>query len=107
MAKKYDSIKRNIIHGVTPNAGHFVKGKSGNQRGRPKAPKSAGLANSSTQDEFLKAAHKLIKVHENDREIQIPVHNAIRRAEIVSAMKGNSQPNGISLRGMSDSLARG
>ena len=89
--KDEDEIKAAIIHGRTPNAGWFKKGgKSANPSGRPKKRKPKMATDTSFRDEFLKLAEALMKLTENGNEIQIPVHSAIAKSEILAAFKGSS-----------------
>lgn len=84
-----------IGYGRPPVSGQFVKGKSGNpQGGRPKksaSKKSASRSrvDPSTRDRFLSAAARPVKVRDGDTQLEIPIAEAVMRAEAVAAMKGS------------------
>ena len=85
-----DDVKSQIISGREPNPGWFVKGKSGNPRGRPRKKKETPASGSSVRDAFLKAADRLMTLRENGREVQISERDAVKRSEVLSALKGSS-----------------
>lgn len=84
-----------VGYGKPPTAGQFAKGRSGNPRGRP--AKNTGKTNErkkaapdpSTRDRFLKATTRLVTIRENDRVVEIPLLDAVIRAEAVAALKGS------------------
>jgi len=100
-------IKKKLLHGnyevgygKPPAAGQFVRGKSGNPRGRPaktvkKTRETKSAHDTSTRDRFLKATTRLVTIRENDAVIEIPLLDAVIRAEAVAALKGspNAQKN--------------
>jgi hypothetical protein len=85
-----DDIKSQIINGRKPNPGWFAKGRSGNPKGRPKNKKDGSATDASFRDAFLKAMEAPMGLIENGKKIQIPVHEALIRAEIMAGAKGSS-----------------
>src|SRR5438128_1831902 len=84
-----------IGYGKPPANRQFVKGKSGNPRGRPKKagskkPVPKPQMDSAPRDRFLNASKRPVKVREGDSILEIPVVEAVMRAEAVAAMKGNT-----------------
>src|SRR4051794_471245 len=105
-----EQIKKKLIHGnyevgyrKPPVAGQFVKGRSGNPRGRrakneagnDKTERKKAISDPTTRDRFLTATTRMMTLRENDRVIEIPLLDAIIRAESVAALKGspNAQRN--------------
>lgn len=97
---KHDAIHREyeVGYGKPPEATRFRKGKSGNPGGRPKGtgkPKGR-TAVPPLSEERLKAiileeAYRTIKVNEGDRQVDIPMAQAIVRSLAVSAARGNQR----------------
>jgi hypothetical protein len=94
-------IKKKLLHGnyevgygKPPAAGQFVRGKSGNPRGRPakgerKKPQVKPVPDASTRDRFLQAMARTVTLQEKGALVEIPLLDAVHRAEIASALKGN------------------
>lgn len=79
-----------IGYGKPPVSRRFVKGKSGNPRGRPKKPPAKPTIDRSTRDRFLSATERPVTIREGDNLQKIPLVDAIMRAESVAALKGNT-----------------
>ncbi|PJK30840.1 hypothetical protein CVT23_04710 [Minwuia thermotolerans] len=77
--------------GKPPRSRRFKKGQSGNPRGRPKKPKPKPIQLSDAPaDAFLQEeAYRLLKFRENGKEVELPASQAVVRAMIMSALKGN------------------
>ena len=77
--------------GKPPRATRFRKGQSGNPRGRPKKPKPEPIRLSDAPaDVFLQdEAYRLLKFRENGQEVELPASQAVMRAAMMSALKGN------------------
>jgi hypothetical protein len=101
-------IKKKLLHGnyevgygKPPTAGQFARGKSGNPRGRPakktehKAREIKAAPDPSTRERFLKATDRLMTFRENESVVEIPILDAVIRAEAIAALKGspNAQKN--------------
>lgn len=78
-----------VGYGKPPVSGRFVKGKSGNPRGRKKrvAPKPA--VDEATRDQFLSEADRLFTARDGDTSEEIPAARGVMRAQIVAALKGS------------------
>ncbi len=74
-----------------PKHTRFVKGQSGNPRGRPRKPKPRPLQLSDApSDRFLEEeAYRPIALRENGQAIELPAVKAVMRALTTSAIKGN------------------
>jgi hypothetical protein len=80
-----------VGYGKPPVSGRFVKGVSGNPRGRPKTVRPAPPPpDTSARDRFLAEADRMITVTEGGVQTQMPVAGAVLRAETVAALKGNA-----------------
>jgi Family of unknown function (DUF5681) len=90
-----------VGYGKPPTAGQFVRGKSGNPRGRKAKSaqkmekKKKADPDHTTRERFLKATTRLVTIRENDTVVEIPLLDAVIRAEAVAALKGspNAQRN--------------
>ncbi|MBI3129676.1 MAG: hypothetical protein HYZ11_18875 [Candidatus Tectomicrobia bacterium] len=74
-----------------PAASRFAKGRSGNPNGRPRKPKARRQRLSDApSDGFLQEeAYRLITLLENGRTVELPAAQAVYRASIMLALKGN------------------
>ncbi|PLX36782.1 MAG: hypothetical protein C0606_13285 [Hyphomicrobiales bacterium] len=72
--------------------GRFRKGQSGNPKGRPprKAEAAISISDQPTKARLLDELLRTIPVRENDRAVEMPVRQALLRAEIAAALKGNT-----------------
>lgn len=73
-----------VGYGKPPLATRFRKGRSGNPRGRPRG---SGRARASRL--ALAEAYRIVSVREGDRTIRMPALQAVLRAHIALAAKGN------------------
>ncbi|WP_347310764.1 DUF5681 domain-containing protein [Defluviimonas sp. SAOS-178_SWC] len=76
--------------GKPPAATRFKPGQSGNPRGRPKGAKNKrpGLHEERMKDIILDEAYRTITVRDGDRNITVPMAQAIMRSLAVNAAKG-------------------
>ena len=74
-----------------PRNTRFAKGQSGNPRGRPRKKKPQPIKLSDApSDSYVEAeAYRLIELLENGEKIELPAMQAVVRAIIVNALKGN------------------
>jgi hypothetical protein len=79
-----------VGYGKPPVSGRFQKGRSGNPRGRPRGSKNKkpALNEERLKDIVLKEAYRTIKVRDGDRNVSLPMAQAIMRALAVNAAKG-------------------
>lgn len=81
-----------VGYGKPPASGRFVKGKSGNPHGRPKKKSASKPAiDETTRDRQLKEADRTITLLEGGHPIEMKAGDAVMRAEVVAALKGNAQ----------------
>ncbi len=79
-----------VGYGKPPVKGRFVKGKSGNPRGRPRKKKKveAPSSNTTVRDNFLREADRKITILENGKPIETTLREAAPRALGFAGLKG-------------------
>lgn len=79
-----------VGYGKPPKHSQFAKGKSGNPRGRPKGSKNRKPAfnEERLKEIIIEEAYRTIKVRDGDRQVDVPMAQAIVRAVAVNAAKG-------------------
>lgn len=82
-----------VGYGKRPTETRFRPGQSGNPRGRPKGWKNqrATLSTERLKDIILEEAYRTIKVNDGDRQVSVPMAQAIVRSLAVGAAKGNTR----------------
>ena len=79
-----------VGYGKPPRHTRFVKGQSGNPRGRPRKSKPPALRLSDApSDGFVQEeAYRLVALRENGQRIQLPALQAVARSMFTEAIKG-------------------
>ncbi len=83
-----------VGYGKPPKEHKFIKGRSGNPRGRPKRTTAAeqnglGVGAQPANRYLLEEAYRPVTVRQGEERIQLPAIQAVFRAMGVEALKGN------------------
>jgi hypothetical protein len=80
-----------VGYGKPPAETRFVKGKSGNPKGRPKGSKNERPAMNEERlgDIIMEEAYRTINVKDGPKEIRVPMIQAVVRSLAVNAAKGD------------------
>lgn len=98
--KKIKALKNNmpdrsyeVGYGKPPAATRFTKGKSGNPRGRPKGSKNQvpALNEERLRDIIMEEAYRTVKVKDGNKEVKVPMAQAVMRSISVNAARGNQR----------------
>ena len=82
-----------VGYGKPPEATRFKPGQSGNPRGRPKGAKNKrpALHEQRMKEIILDEAYRGIQVRDGDRNVTIPMAQAVMRSIAVNAAKGHAR----------------
>src|SRR5262245_12460284 len=103
MSKSDDIIKSTspagyeIGRGKPPVATRFAKGQSGNPSGRPKGArnKTPATHEGRLKDIILEEAYRDIKINDGDRQVTVPMVQAIVRSMAMGAAKGQPRTQAL------------
>ena len=78
-----------------PRSTQFKPGRSGNPLGRPRGSKNIGTVPALNEERLktvvLQEAYRLIKVQDGEKQVEIPVMQAVIRSVALNAAKGNQR----------------
>ena len=99
-SKKFKALRNQIPersyevgYGKPPAVTRFVKGKSGNPRGRPKGSRNQmpALNEERLRDIVIAEAYRTIKVKDGGRDVSVPMAQAVIRSMAVNAVRGDQR----------------
>jgi hypothetical protein len=99
-SKKFKPLRNQIPersyevgYGKPPATTRFVKGKSGNPRGRPKGSRNQmpALNEERLRDIVIAEAYRTIKVKDGGRDVSVPIAQAVIRSMAVNAVRGDQR----------------
>lgn len=79
-----------IGYGKPPKSKRFVKGRSGNPRGRPKKSSPKPHTDPSTRDLFLSETRRSVQIQHGGKLLEIPVVQGVMRSQLNKALKGSA-----------------
>lgn len=95
--RKEDKLRRGsyeIGYGKPPTAGQFVKGRSGNPKGRrkkeAKEPAAKPPPDTSTRDRVLQFAARLVGGRGGEGDVKMTAEEAVMHSQLSAAVKGSS-----------------
>lgn len=88
-----DQSDYEIGYAKPPQHTRFEKGRSGNPKGRPRGRKNKipGIREERLKGIILEEAYRDIKVNDGDKQVKIPMVQAIVRTMAMNAAKGNTR----------------
>lgn len=88
-----DTTEYEVGYGKPPVDTRFKPGESGNRRGRPKGAKNRvpALNEERLKSIILEEAYRAIRINDGDKQIKVPMAQAIVRAIAVNAVKGQQR----------------
>lgn len=88
-----DTAKYEVGYGKPPVSSRFKPGESGNRRGRPKGArnKAPALNQERLKEIVLEEAYRTIGINDGDRQIEVPMAQAIVRTIAINAVKGQQR----------------
>ena len=88
-----DTTEYEVGYGKPPVSTRFKPGESGNRRGRPKGAKNRvpALNEERLKNIILEEAYRAIRINDGDKQIKVPMAQAIVRAIAVNAVKGQQR----------------